>query len=176
MTSSGSTCLGSGRACWRKTSLGRAHFARRSPSRPSGVAPQGRQGHLDARVIAGGLIVEPAAVIVLAVDAQAVEEIALLGDAVDRRPAGEEVGWRGGKILGHEVVELGRVAAGVGAVRGQREGNVYVSFDLHGAVVGLLHLSGGRKQEAQEDVADGLADLVAGVLARQDIREETGSS
>src|SRR5262249_38812003 len=58
---------------------------------PSLPSLQLRQGHSDTDIVPGRVVVEPAAVIVLAVDADAVQQIAVRRETIDQRLTGEDV-------------------------------------------------------------------------------------
>src|SRR5262249_49024759 len=97
-----------------------------------------RQRHADGEVIAGRVIVVAAALVVLAVDTDAVQQVALLRRAVDQRLAAEQVARNLGQVLRRQLVQLRRVATVLAAIRRQGERDPEVRVPLLGALNRLL--------------------------------------
>src|SRR5947209_6028010 len=82
-----------------------------------------RHRHADCNVVAAGRVVAgAAAAVVLAVRADAVEQVTALARPVDERLAGEEIVRDDGQIFRSELVELGGKATVVGTISGEGEG------------------------------------------------------
>src|SRR4051794_21266532 len=93
--------------------------------------------HADAGVVSGRRVVVPAAIVVLAIGAEAVEEVAGRAGPVDEGLAGEDVARHGGQVFGRQVAQGLRVAAVIDLVGGEGEGNAFVALDLLAAIAGL---------------------------------------
>src|SRR5262249_13710559 len=110
---------------------------------------QRRQRDSDARVVARRIVVEPAALIILAVGAEAVEQVAVLRRPIDERVAGEQIKRDLRQILGGQRVEFCRVLTLIRFVGCEGEGEVEVALHLLRAVVCLLYFLDRRHQQAE---------------------------
>ena len=120
---------------------------------------QRRQRHAHHQVVARRFVAEGTPAVVLAVDANAVEQIAVVRRSVDERLAGKEVLGDCWEIPGGEFVQLGGVVAVFMAVDGEGEG--YEKVARFARSVRSLH-SACFRQRGRQQCDESVGELPSG--------------
>src|SRR5262245_18464425 len=120
--------------------------------------------HANGEVIARRVVLVAAALVILTIDTDAVEQITSLRGAIDQRVAGETVFGDLRQVLGCQRLEPHRVVAVLSLVAGKGQRDVKVRLPLLGPVGGLLDLVKRWSRQADQDVADRLAPNLGGLF------------
>src|SRR5438132_13261379 len=88
--------------------------------RGSALLFRGARWHADAQIIAARLVVRPAAVLIDAIDADAVQQVAVVLQPVYQRFIREQIVTHFLQVLRGKFVQVGGIAAAIAAERGQR--------------------------------------------------------
>src|SRR5262245_26027368 len=110
--------------------------------------------HLNTQIITLRRVVAPTAVLVDAINTDAVEQVAVVGRLVDQWLAGKQVAGDCWNVLWSEVIEFGGIAVVIGAVGGEGECDVHIALGLFHSVKGPLNLFQGGEEQPDQNVSD----------------------